>query len=75
MDLGARLGVSFAIRLEWHEESDFITYYKNLILGNIYHFGEFYIELDKIIYLLNLIFFTIQARRQNGINNEAIKSL
>ena len=75
MDLGARLGVIFAIRLEWDEESDFITYYKNLILGNIYHFGEFYIELDKIIYLLNLIFFTIQARRQNGINNEAIKSL
>ena len=22
MDLGARLGVNFAIRLEWHEESD-----------------------------------------------------
>ena len=33
----------------WDEESDFITYYKNLILCNIYHFGEFYIELDKII--------------------------
>ena len=75
MDIGGRLDVNFGVGLEWDEESDFINYYKNLILGNIYHFGEFYIELDKIIYLLNLIFFTIQARRQNGINNEAIKSL